>query len=79
MKINIHFLSCLTQSFLEWEMFQTRVVEEIKTHILFIFFENRAFFEIIWESTVEPGRPQMTIRRMRNAWWLSKAINTHSE
>jgi hypothetical protein len=28
------FLSYLTQLFLEWEMFQTKVVEEIKTHIL---------------------------------------------
>ena len=34
MKINIHFLSYLAQFFLEREMFQTKVVEEIKTHIL---------------------------------------------
>ena len=29
-----HFLLFLTQFFLEWEMFRTIVVEEIKTHIL---------------------------------------------
>ena len=34
MKTNVHFLSCLAQFFLEWEMFQADVVEEIKTHIL---------------------------------------------
>ena len=28
---------------------------------------------------VEPGRPQMTIRRMRIACWIPKATNTHSE
>ena len=32
---NIHFLSYLAQFFLEWEIFQTKVVEKIKTHILF--------------------------------------------
>jgi hypothetical protein len=30
----IHFGSYLTQLLLEWEMFQTKVVEKIKTHIL---------------------------------------------
>ena len=34
MKTDIHFWSHPAQFFLEWEMFQTKVVEEIKTHIL---------------------------------------------
>jgi len=34
MKINIHFLSYLAQFFLEWEMFQIKVVEKIKMRIL---------------------------------------------
>jgi len=34
MKINIHFRSYLAQFFLEWKMFQTKDVEQIKTHIL---------------------------------------------
>jgi len=34
MKTGIHFCSHLAQFFLEWEMFQTKVVENIKTHIL---------------------------------------------
>ena len=29
------------------------------------FFENRAIYEIIWKNILEPGRPQMTIWRMR--------------
>ena len=34
MKTDIHFLSYLAHFFLEWEMFQTKGVEKIKTHIL---------------------------------------------
>ena len=40
---------------------------------------NRAVYEIMWENTVEPGRPQMTIWRMRITCWIPKATNTHSE
>ena len=31
------------------------------------------------KNIVERGRPQMTIWRMRNAWWIIKATGTHSE
>ena len=34
MKTDIHFWSYLAQFFLEWEMFQTKVVVKIKTHVL---------------------------------------------
>ena len=34
MKIKIYFWSYLSQSFLEWEMFQTKVVEKIKTQFV---------------------------------------------
>jgi len=45
-------------------MFQKKVVEEIKTHILcsaFFFFENRDVSEIMWKNFVELDRPKMTI------------------
>jgi hypothetical protein len=62
-------------------MLQTKVVEKIKTHILcsvtFLFPENRAVYKIIWKNIIEPGRPQMTIWRMRIACWITKATNTH--
>jgi hypothetical protein len=62
-------------------MFQTKVVEGIKTHFLFvnISFKNRAICEIMWKNTVEPDRPQITIWRMRIACWIIKATDTHSE
>jgi hypothetical protein len=62
-------------------MFQTKVVEKIKTHILcsVMFSENRAVYEKMWKNIVERGRPQMKIWRMRIACWKTKATNTHSE
>jgi len=63
-------------------MFQTVVVEKIKTHTLrsvtFFFFENRAVYEIMWNSIVEWGRPQIAVWRMRIACWTPKATNTQT-
>jgi len=44
-------------------MFQTNVVEKIKTHFVsnFYFSENRAVYEIMWKNMVERGRPEMAI------------------
>ena len=49
--------------FLEWEMFQTKVVDEIETHFVYNNFvpENCAVYEKISKNTVEPDRPQMTV------------------
>jgi hypothetical protein len=57
MKINIHFLLYLAHLFLEWEMFQTEVVEKIKTHIWcsLTFFEDRAVCEIMWKNVERAG------------------------
>ena len=52
------------------------------THFVFniyFFFENRAVYEIMCKNMVQPGRPRMTIWRMRIACWIHKATNTHSE
>jgi len=56
MNTDIRFRAYLAQFFLEWEMFQTKVVEKIITDILYsinFFFENRAVYEIMWENTVK--------------------------
>jgi len=62
-------------------MFQTKIVEKIKTFILcskaFSPPEIRAVYEIMWKNTVQPDRPQMTIWRMRIASWIPKATNTY--
>ena len=40
------------------------------------FSENRAVCEIMWKNIVERGRQQMTIWRMRIAYWIPKATHT---
>ena len=50
-------------------MFCTKLVEEIKTHILrsiIYFVENRAVYDIMWKSTVVQDRPHISICHMRN-------------
>ena len=79
MKTDTHFWSYYAQGFLESEMLRTKLVEEIKTHVLcsktFFFPENRAVYETKWKNTVQPGRPQMTIL-MRIACWIPKDTHT---
>jgi hypothetical protein len=57
-KTNTHFWSCLAYFFLKWEIFQTNIVEKIKTRILcwITFLENHAVYELMWKNVVEPGR-----------------------
>jgi hypothetical protein len=45
------------------ENFRTKVADKIKTRVLcsVTFSENRAVYEIMWETMVESDRPQMRI------------------
>jgi len=62
-------------------MFQANFVQKIKSY----FTLNNAFFRKSCrvrdnvENHCRAGRPQMTIRLMRNACWIPKATNTHCE
>jgi hypothetical protein len=81
MKTDAHLWSHLAEFFLEWEMFQTKVIDKIKTHFLCpvtFFMENRAY-EIMWKNIIERGRPQTTTWRMRIAFRIPKVTDTHSE
>jgi len=62
-------------------VFQTKVVEKIKTDIScsITFFKNRTVLEIMWKYSVEPDRPRITIWRMHIAYWMPKAKYTHPE
>jgi len=65
-------------------MFQTKVVEKNQsTHfgfsIYFFFSETRAVYEMMRKNIVNQVRPQITIRRMRIAFWIRKGTNTHSQ
>jgi len=63
-------------------MFQIKVVEIIKPHILcsvITFFENCALYEIMWKNIVEPDRPQMAIWHLCIACWIPKSTNIYLE
>ena len=77
------FLSYLAEFFLEWEMFETKVVEKIKTRVFcsvpFSPSENRALCDIKWKNVVKRDRLQMAIWRMRIACWIPNATDTQLE
>jgi hypothetical protein len=61
-------------------MFQTKVGEKVKTHILCsitFFSESRAVCEIMWKNMVQPDRPQMTIWYC--ACWVTRATDTRTD
>ena len=62
-------------------MFQTKVVEKIKTHFLFSNLLSKIvpFYDKMLRNIVELGRPQMKIWCMRIACWIPKATNTHTQ
>jgi len=63
-------------------MFQTKVVEKIKTYIggsITFFSENRTVYEIRSKNITEPGRPQKTMWCMCIACWILKATNIQLE
>jgi len=83
MKNNTHFLSYLAQFFLEGKMFQTKLVETTKTHILnsikLFFFRKQC---CLWRKVEKYGRAGSTtdkILRKSIARWIPKATNTSSE
>ena len=57
--------------------------ENQNTHLMFgkfFFFANRTtIYEIMLKNIVEPGRPQMTVWRMRSARQIPKATDAYSE
>ena len=60
MENNIQFWSYLAHFFLEWKMYQAKVVEKIETRIwysiTFSFSEKSAVGEIMWKNIAELDR-----------------------
>ena len=85
MNTTIYCLSYFAKFFLEWEMFQTKVVEKNKTHTLYsVTFppppKKRAVYEITWKNSLQS--------RTGHRWQygacalharMTMATNTHSE
>jgi len=81
--ISILLWQYLTEFFLEWEIFQTKVAEEIKIHVLSsIYFSRKS--SRLWRTVEKYGRSRQAtdgtvIRRMCFECWIPKATDTHSE
>jgi len=56
-------------------MFQTKVVEKIKTHFVFniVFSESHTVYLIVWQA-----RDDSIILRRRFACWITKTTDTYS-
>jgi hypothetical protein len=81
MNTTTRFWLYLFHFFLEWEMFQTTVVEKIKTHILCLvtdFLKSYRLWDNV-EKYCQVGRLQMAIWRKHIACWIPKATNTHTQ
>ena len=69
MKAYGQFCQYFAEFFLEPAMFQTKVLENIKTHFMFsIFFFRKSCRLLMWKNTAESDWPLMTIWRMSFAW-----------
>jgi hypothetical protein len=82
MKTYVHLWYYLAGSLLEWEVFQTKVVEKIK-HFMFnnLFLGNGAVYEIMQKKYYRAGQATNdgVIWHMRIAFRISKSVDTHRE
>ena len=70
----------LAEIYSEWKIFQTKVVDKIKTHVLcsMSISPNIVCLWDVEKNMVEPERPQVTLWR-RFGCWISKATRTHTQ
>ena len=83
MKTLVHLWQCLVRFFLEWEMFETKIVQKIKTHILrpiTLFRKSCRLWDNVEKySTARQATDGNIIRRMGIAYWITEATDTHSQ
>ena len=76
----LHLLQYLAKLFLEWEMFQVKVVDKIKVHILcsMTFFRKSAVYKVMSKNMVEPKRLQMAIWGALHAGLVTLLARMHT-
>jgi hypothetical protein len=84
MKTNIHFLLYLAQFFLEWKLFQIKVVEKIKTHILCSITPPLQKLCCLWDNVEKycidrQATDDNILWHMCIACWITKSAYTHSD
>jgi hypothetical protein len=71
--IYIYIWQYFAALFLEWEMFQIKVVESIKVGILYsvTLSENRVLYEILWKNVLQLYRPQIITHYSTERMWFA--------
>ena len=82
MKTFVHLWQYVAEFFLQWEMFQTKVVAKIKTHVLSSIICSRKSCRL-YDNVETYGKARQVTdnnikRRMRFACCISKATDKHS-
>jgi hypothetical protein len=82
MKMYTHLWQYLAELFSEWDMFQKKLLEKIKTNFMI----NNLFLKIVclWDNVVKYGgdgeaTDDNIIWRVHFVCWIIKATNAHSE
>jgi hypothetical protein len=79
----VHLWQYVAEFISEWETFQTKVAQKIKTHILcsmtFFWKSCRLWDNVEKHGTAGQATDDNTVRRMRFACWIINATITHPE
>ena len=82
MNTSVHLRQYLAEFLLEWGLFQGKVVEKIKTYILYgqVFFRNLYPFRdnVKKYDIARPTTDVKIIRRMRFGCWITLQTNTQN-
>ena len=81
MKTFVNLWYELSEFFLEWEIFRTKLVQKIKTHLIFYNSPLPKSY-CLYDNVVEYGRAGQATKdniiwRMRFACWITKATDSH--
>jgi hypothetical protein len=78
MKTVSHLWQYLTEFFLEWEIFQIKSIEKIKTHFMFSNFVSKIVPFLRECGKIWWSQRSQKIWLMRVAWWISKATRAQA-
>jgi len=82
MKTDTHYFIIPRSVLLQVRNATHEILETVQTNLIFsiyFFLQSCLSRDNVEKNIVQLGRPQMTIWRVRIAYWIPKATNTYSE
>ena len=77
LKTDAHLWQHLAEFFLEWKLLQIKILQNVKTYILYPINLFRNVSDKV-ENMTEQDIPQIITQYMRFACWITKPSDTHS-